>query len=73
LILTTEFYHLVQGLEHLKVPRITFERSERIYAAMLSRGYEGKIRTLSFFRLGKRDFFFIFLFHIFLVFVVIVL
>lgn len=126
LILTTEFYHLVQGLGHLKVPRIitsllsfayrysflfaheaerlrrakesrsfgnrkkleevstvthivphlffkTFERSERIYAAMLSRGYEGKIQTLSFFRLGKRDFFFVFLFHIFLAFAVIVL
>lgn len=40
----------------------TLTRSERIYAAMLSRGYEGKIQTLSFYKPGKEDFLFIFLF-----------
>ncbi|MFQ6069208.1 MAG: cobalt ECF transporter T component CbiQ [Candidatus Aminicenantales bacterium] len=37
----------------------TFLRSERIYAAMLSRGYRGKIQTLSSFKLSKNDFLFI--------------
>ena len=36
----------------------TFERSERIYAAMLSRGYEGTISTMSFLFFKKRDFVF---------------
>lgn len=37
----------------------TFARSERIYAAMLSRGYEGKIKTLNFFKPGRKDFLFV--------------
>lgn len=126
LSLTTEFYHLVKGLELLKLPRIipsilsfayrynflfvreaerlnrakesrsfgkrkklgeikilsqlvphlffrTYARSERIYAAMLSRGYEGKIKTLSFFKPGKKDFLFIFLFSFLLVITLILL
>jgi len=105
---TTEFYHLIQSLEHIRVPRVvtgvltfayryvfiltkeaerqrrarearTFgkqskrervrvtagllpqmffralERSERIYAAMLARGFDGKIRTISFFRFRAQD------------------
>ncbi|MFP4083120.1 MAG: cobalt ECF transporter T component CbiQ [Candidatus Aminicenantes bacterium] len=47
----------------------TFSRSERVYAAMLSRGYEGKIQTMSFLSLGTRDILFIFFFFSILVFI----
>lgn len=33
----------------------TLERSERIYAAMLARGFDGNIRTISFFRFRAQD------------------
>jgi cobalt/nickel transport system permease protein len=33
----------------------SYERSERIYAAMLSRGFDGEIRTLRGHKLGARD------------------
>jgi cobalt/nickel transport system permease protein len=33
----------------------SFERSERIYAAMLARGFDGRIRTLTTQQLGTRD------------------
>jgi cobalt/nickel transport system permease protein len=33
----------------------SFERSERIYAAMLARGFDGRIRTLATQRLATRD------------------
>jgi len=36
----------------------TFERSERIYAAMLSRGYEGTISTMDVFFFKRSDFVF---------------
>jgi len=38
------------------------DRSERIYAAMLARGYNGTIQTLKYFKLQRVDFFFIILF-----------
>lgn len=40
----------------------TLERGERIYAAMLSRSYDGRIQTLNYFKPEMNDFFFIFLF-----------
>jgi len=36
----------------------TFDRSERIYAAMLSRGYDGTLSTMDFLSLKKKDFVF---------------
>ena len=33
----------------------TYERAERIYAAMVSRGFTGEIRTLSVLRLRPSD------------------
>jgi len=47
------------------LPRLflrVFDRSERIYAAMLARGYKGTIQTLKYFKLQRVDFFFIILF-----------
>jgi len=47
------------------LPRLflrALDRSERIYAAMLARGYKGSIQTLKYFNLQKADFVFIFLF-----------
>lgn len=38
------------------------DRSERIYAAMLAKGYKGRIQTLKYFKLKSIDFVFIFLF-----------
>ena len=35
----------------------SFERTERIYQAMLSRGYKGKIITFFDYQLTKRDYF----------------
>lgn len=37
----------------------TFERAERIYNAMVVRGFHGEIPSVSHFRLSSRDFFFI--------------
>jgi cobalt/nickel transport system permease protein len=31
------------------------ERAERVYAAMLSRGYDGRVRSLHTFRMHARD------------------
>jgi cobalt/nickel transport system permease protein len=47
----------------------TFDRSERIYAAMLSRGYERTIPTMSLLFLKKRDFVFAGVFFTFIFFV----
>jgi cobalt/nickel transport system permease protein len=38
-----------------------FERSDRIYMAMLSRGYDGEVRTLSIQHIGKSDWLVLFL------------
>jgi len=123
LVFTTNFFHLIKGLELLKMPKVitsvlsfayrysllfaqeaerlkrakesrsfrnrkileevkilfhivphfflkTLERSERIYAAMLSRGFERKIKTLSYFRIRKIEVVYNFLFILFLFFVV---
>lgn len=51
----------------------TFERSERIYAAMLSRGYEGTVSTMSFLYFKKRDFVFAGLIIAFIFFVLVAL
>jgi len=39
-----------------------FERSERIYAALLSRGFQGRLDFLVNFKLSQRDYLFLFLF-----------
>lgn len=39
----------------------SFERSERIHEAMLLRGFDGRFRSLSLFRAGKKDAVFLFL------------
>lgn len=36
----------------------SYERGERVYAAMLSRGFEGRFETLSNLRFGRGDFYF---------------
>jgi cobalt/nickel transport system permease protein len=54
----------IKVMKHV-LPHIFFkslERSERIYAAMLSRGYVGKIQTFSFYRLKRIDFLYLFFF-----------
>lgn len=58
------------------VPHIflkTLERSERIYMAMLSRGFERKIQTFTLFKVGKNDYIFFFLFLFLLVFSMVIL
>ncbi|MBS3818864.1 cobalt ECF transporter T component CbiQ [bacterium] len=56
----------VKTLMHM-VPHLffrTFERSERIYAAMLSRGFDRKVKTLILFRMKTEDWIFGFLFFL---------
>ncbi|GAH12918.1 unnamed protein product, partial [marine sediment metagenome] len=36
----------------------SYERGERVYAAMVARGFDGQTRTLESLSFGQRDFFF---------------
>jgi cobalt/nickel transport system permease protein len=55
---------LVPMVSHLFLR--AFERAEKIYAAMLSRGFDRKIETLTPFKISKKDwiFFSVFLFYL---------
>ena len=50
----------------------TLERSERIYAAMLSRGFEGEVHVLGSYKLNKMEIVLSFLFILFILFLVFV-
>lgn len=65
----------IKILVHLVSPMFfrTLERSERIYAAMLSRGYKGKIETINLLKFSKVDFIFCLFFSLFLTLIVVFL
>ncbi|MFW6140072.1 MAG: cobalt ECF transporter T component CbiQ [Acidobacteriota bacterium] len=70
--------NLTEGIKTL-VPMVShlflraFERTENIYAAMLSRGFDRKIETLSLFKTNKNDWIFLSFFLLFLLSVGVVL
>jgi len=62
--LNSEIKTLAHIVSHLFLR--TFERTENIYAAMLSRGFDRKIKTLTFFKTNKKDWIFCFVFLFYL-------
>jgi cobalt/nickel transport system permease protein len=69
--LIKEIKILVSMVSHLFLR--AFERTENIYAAMLSRGFDRKIETLTLFKTNKNDWFFFSVFLIYLIAVGVVL
>lgn len=63
--LIKEIKILVPMVSHLFLR--TFERTENIYAAMLSRGFDRKIETLTLFNTNKNDWIFFSIFLLFLI------
>ena len=60
-VLTYKTYAYMIGMLLVR----SFERSRRIYLAMLCRGFSGTFHLIDHFKLKRSDFFFLFLFYLF--------